>query len=240
MRKHSGKDYGYVILPVAIPADEDINKTLDDGNTWKVVWEVLNALRSHDPNLAAEINQLVLEKKISKNGKVGEKIRIASITDRPNDPNYQQFLGKFYSKMSSKLVEKVGDINYYDKYGKDIGSTAKNVENRIKNKLEKSPQLQNHLNDFHQGLQQIINEDITKHESIQIIGQHIVMSRIFDMMFSGEFTSHNPISQILEKISKKFGLQEELNILEPFYADAKMRYQKYKVERQGKLYQKDI
>ena len=219
MRKHDTKDCGYVILPVAIPANEDINKTLDDGKTWKVVWEVLNALRSHDPNLAAQINQLILEKKISRDGRIGEKIRLASITDRPDDPEYQRFLDRFYSNMSSKLVEKVGDINYYDKYGKTIGDTAHEIQDRIKKKISSSAQMQRHLDHFHGGLRQIVNDDVTKDEAIRMIGQHIVMSRVFDMMFSGKFSSHNPMSQILEKVAGKFGLQEELERLEPFYAD---------------------
>ena len=77
MRKSRGKKYGYVILPVAVPAGVDINDTLDDNRTWGTVWEVLNALRSHDPDLNLDINKLVLDKKIS-NGKVGEKIRLMS------------------------------------------------------------------------------------------------------------------------------------------------------------------
>ena len=36
MRKQAGKDYGYVILPVVIPANSDPVKELDDNETYKL------------------------------------------------------------------------------------------------------------------------------------------------------------------------------------------------------------
>ena len=48
MRRSDGKDCGYVILPVAIPAGSDPKKILDDHKTYKVVWNVLRALHAHD------------------------------------------------------------------------------------------------------------------------------------------------------------------------------------------------
>ena len=221
MRKHHGKESGYVILPVAIPAGEDINKTLDDGRTWKVVWEVLNALRSHDPSLAAQINQLVLEKKISKDGRIGEKIRLASITDRPDDPDYQKFLGRFYSKMSSKLVEKVGDINYYDKYGKKLGGKTKTIESHIRTLIKKSPETRREVEKLHGDLMEMINDSVTQDATIRVVAQHVVLSGVFDQLFSGRFTTHNPVSKALDKITKKIGLGEDLQDLVEFYDDVR-------------------
>ena len=48
MRLSPGKDYGYVILPVAVPAGIEPVEALADNVRFKVVWQVLNALRSHD------------------------------------------------------------------------------------------------------------------------------------------------------------------------------------------------
>ncbi|HQV26362.1 MAG TPA: DEAD/DEAH box helicase family protein, partial [Acinetobacter sp.] len=45
MRLAPNKTMGYVILPVVIPPNVDANKALDDNQTYKVVWQVLNALR---------------------------------------------------------------------------------------------------------------------------------------------------------------------------------------------------
>ncbi|MCA9614655.1 MAG: DEAD/DEAH box helicase family protein, partial [Myxococcales bacterium] len=48
MRKAPGKTRGYVILPVVIPAGVEPHEALNDNQTYKVVWQVLQALRAHD------------------------------------------------------------------------------------------------------------------------------------------------------------------------------------------------
>lgn len=60
MRKSPGKDYGYIILPVAVPAGEAPEKALADNKRFKVVWQVLNALRAHDDRFNAIVNSIAL------------------------------------------------------------------------------------------------------------------------------------------------------------------------------------
>ena len=62
MRKAVGKEMGYIILPVVISPDEEPDRALDNNETFKVVWEVLRALRSHDDRFDLEINSLDLNK----------------------------------------------------------------------------------------------------------------------------------------------------------------------------------
>ncbi len=221
MRKHHGKEFGHVILPVAVPAGEDINRTLDDNRTWKVVWEVLNALRSHDPDLAAQINQLVLEKKIPKDGRIGDKIQVVSITDRPDDPDHQRFLERLCSKVGSKMVEKVGDINYYDKYGKQLGEKTRIIESHIHTLVQNSLGAQREVEKLHADLKEMINDSVTRDAAIQVIAQHVVLSGVFDQLFSGRFTAHNPVSKALDRIAKKIGLGEDLQDLAEFYDDVR-------------------
>jgi predicted helicase len=63
MRKAPGKKYGYIIIPVVIPAGVSPEKALDDNKNYKVVWSVLNALRAHDDRFNATINKIELNKK---------------------------------------------------------------------------------------------------------------------------------------------------------------------------------
>jgi predicted helicase len=46
MRKLDGKKYGYVILPIAVPAQVDPATALNDNKKYRVVWQVLQALRA--------------------------------------------------------------------------------------------------------------------------------------------------------------------------------------------------
>ncbi|CRK49225.1 conserved hypothetical protein [Rhodococcus sp. RD6.2] len=63
MRKADGKDYGYIILPVAVPAGISPSQALSDNRRFKVVWQVLNALRAHDDRFNAMVNSIALNAK---------------------------------------------------------------------------------------------------------------------------------------------------------------------------------
>src|SRR5699024_557071 len=63
MRKYEGKEYGYIILPIVIPAGTTPENVLDDNKSYAVVWQILNALRSTDERFNAIVNQLQLNKK---------------------------------------------------------------------------------------------------------------------------------------------------------------------------------
>ena len=76
--KDSKKKLGYVILPVVIPAGMQPEDALNDNKTYKVVWEVLQALRSHDDRFDAMINKLDLT------GQDKSKMEIIAITDTIN------------------------------------------------------------------------------------------------------------------------------------------------------------
>jgi predicted helicase len=77
MRKprNSNKKLGYVILPVVIPSGVSPEVALNDNKTYKVVWEVLQALRSHDDRFDAMINKLDLA------GQDTTKMEVIAITN---------------------------------------------------------------------------------------------------------------------------------------------------------------
>lgn len=75
MRKNGNKKLGYVILPVVIPAGVTPEEALSDNKTYKVVWEVLQALRSHDDRFDSMINKLDLT------GQDRSKMEVIAITD---------------------------------------------------------------------------------------------------------------------------------------------------------------
>ena len=65
MRAAPGKRMGYVILPVGVPPGVQADKALSDNKKYRVIWQILNALRSHDERLDAVINQGGLGQNVS-------------------------------------------------------------------------------------------------------------------------------------------------------------------------------
>ncbi|MFM6912804.1 MAG: helicase-related protein, partial [Dolichospermum sp.] len=63
MRKAEGKKYGYIILPVGIPADMPPDVALKDNERYKVIWQVLQALRAHDDRFNDTVNKIDLNKR---------------------------------------------------------------------------------------------------------------------------------------------------------------------------------
>ena len=61
MRRHKGKEMGYVIIPVGVPTGTSPEEALDDNARYQAVWQILNALRSHDERLDGVINQAGLD-----------------------------------------------------------------------------------------------------------------------------------------------------------------------------------
>ncbi|MFO1343748.1 MAG: helicase-related protein [Burkholderiales bacterium] len=76
MRNAPGKKRGYIVLPVVIPAGVEPHEALNDNKTYKVVWQVLQALRSHDDRFDAMVNKLDLI------GKDTSKMEIIAVTDK--------------------------------------------------------------------------------------------------------------------------------------------------------------
>ncbi|PHP29598.1 DEAD/DEAH box helicase [Limimaricola cinnabarinus] len=74
MRRAEGKKMGYVILPVGVPAGVEPEEALRDNERYRVVWQILNALRAHDERFDGTINQASLGQDVS------DRIQIVGVT----------------------------------------------------------------------------------------------------------------------------------------------------------------
>ena len=79
MRKAEGKELGYVILPVGVPTGLTPSEALNDNEKFRVVWEILNALRAHDDRFNANIN------KMEYGGDMSEFIEVVAVTEQLRD-----------------------------------------------------------------------------------------------------------------------------------------------------------
>ena len=83
MRKSDGKKYGYIILPIGIPVGMEPEEALSDNKRYKIVWDVLQALRAHDDRFNNTIN------KIDLNRNKPDNIQIIGVTGTGDDEGSQ-------------------------------------------------------------------------------------------------------------------------------------------------------
>ena len=227
MRKAEGKEYGYIILPVAVPPGTDPADALDDNERFAAVWGVLRALRSHDDRLNAKIN------KIDLNNNTGD-----SIIFKPGDEEYEQDRQEVIpfgpveipaQAIFAKIVEKCGDRKYWETWAKDVADIFGRVVVRIKNLLANpnNSELQEWFDDFHEELKSSINDSITTDNAIDMMAQHLLTRPVFNALFENyDFASRNPVAKALDELKNdfgEFGLEEETRDLEGFYESVRMR-----------------
>ena len=229
MRKADGKDYGYIILPVAIPPGTDPADALNDNERFAAVWSVLRALRSHDDRLNAEIN------KIDLNNKPGDTI-IPDSGGNDDEVDWQEWLpfGPLEipaQDIYAKIVDKCGDRRYWESWAKDVADIFKRVVARINNLLDNldNGALREWFDNFHVELKNTINASITRDHAIEMMAQHILTRPVFETLFENyNFASGNPVAIALDHLRKdfgEFGLEDETRDLEGFYESVRLRAQ---------------
>ncbi|RRV29302.1 DEAD/DEAH box helicase [Pseudomonas sp. o96-267] len=213
MRNAPGKKRGYVVLPVVIPAGMEPHEALNDNQTYKVVWQVLQALRSHDDSFDAMVNKLDLigsdprkmeviaitdkaEKKAKKatgtsNGKAGKgQYGIGSKNhDAPGQMTQQAELtyevGEIEKAIYAKIVEKCGNRHHWEDWANDIAKIARTHIDRIQGILENPANTQERaaFNAFAAELRDDLNDSISDGEIVEMLAQHLVTKPVFDALF---------------------------------------------------------
>lgn len=234
MRKAPGKKLGYVILPVVIPHAMEPHEALNDNKVYKVVWEVLQALRSHDDRFDAFINKLdLLEKAPEKmeviaitdslapkakpagkekpKGKgeynLGDKTNTASGSPKAHQTKFTFEVGEIEKALYAKLVTKCGNRLYWEEWANDIAKIAQTHISRI-TAIVSDPKNKQEVEAFQQFADELrddLNDSITNEEVIEMLAQHLITKPVFDALFKDyNFGSQNPVSQ---------GMQNILNLL---------------------------
>jgi predicted helicase len=213
MRKAPGKQRGYIILPVVIPVDKEPHEALNDNNTYKVVWQVLQALRSHDDRFDAMVNKLEF------NGKDTSKMEVVAVTDKvqrkaaqlrantrqkhaasarggraigqavgdkPQEQVEMEFeIGEIERAIYAKLVQKVGNRHHWEEWANDIAQIANTHIDRIKAILEnpESKKERKAFEAFAAELRDDLNDEITDAEIVEMLAQHMVTQPVFEALF---------------------------------------------------------
>ena len=246
MRRAEGKDFGYIILPVAVPVGMAPERALDDNKRFQVVWQVLKALRAHDERLDAAINSMEL------NGQGPENIIVEQVSlekakkqDDPlggsapdgdeagasgsgTDGVTQGIQGQltllpsdWKESVFGRIVKKVGSSLYWEDWSKDIATVADRYIHLIDRLLE-DPQRQDAFQEFVNALRQTLNPAVDNESAVEMLAQHILTAPLFDAMFPDHsFSKQNPVSRamntIMEMLASHSMFENERRELDSFY-----------------------
>lgn len=233
MRKTEGKQYGYIILPIGIPAGMEPEEALNDNKRYKIVWDVLQALRAHDDSFNNMINKIEL------NRKKPDKVQLIGVTGAGDDAetsgtteSYRQLslnfddLEKWKNSIYAKIVKKCGSRKYWETWAKDIADIANRHIEEIK-LLIKKPEIAPKFKEFLKALQQNLNSSINTADAIEMLAQHMITKPVFDALFENyEFVKNNPVSNIMQDmlaILDEKALDKEQETLEKFYRSVQER-----------------
>ena len=244
MRKAPGKKLGYVILPVVVPSVASPEQALSDNKRWQSVWQMLNAIRSHDERFEGMLNRLEM-------GEAGDRISIITLTDwRPpstkTDTDNRDatdkdthdsirpmmesvFVEGLPEAIRTRIVEKCGNRRYWEDWAGDVARIARAHIERIKSIVNSGEAEQEIFDDFLTELRDDINPDVSKDDAIEMLAQHMVTQPVFDALFGAAAAANrNSISQGMEtilEVLKPTGVDVETESLDPFYDSVRRRVQ---------------
>ena len=244
MRTAPGKKYGYIIIPVIVPASEKAEDALNNNERFKVVWKILNALRAHDDRFNAMVNKIQFNKPGTGNNPTGGHVGISDginhgLTDTENlDPakrderkkitdqlelKFQELQGAIYAKM----VEKVGSRRYWEDWAKDVADIAKRHEDRIRKLIAVDGKPKVQFDKFLVALKKNLNPGVNEEQAIEMLSQHLITKPVFEALFEDyDFAKNNPVSRALQRVINVVESTTDdvdKRSLENFYKSVKLR-----------------
>ncbi|WP_430868319.1 DEAD/DEAH box helicase [Demequina aurantiaca] len=236
MRLAPGKKYGYIILPIGIPAGMSPEEALRDNDRYRVVWEVLQALRAHDERFNAMVNKIELNKSRT------DTINIIGVgtkqaDDDGGDPTQKpekevqltfnlDSLETWRDAIYAKIVQKVGTRRYWEDWAKDVALIAERHRTRLIAILE-SGHAADEFTAFHEALKANLNDGISRDDAIDMLSQHMITKPVFDALFSDyNFAASNPVSKVMQGMLETLegaNLESETEGLDKFYESVRIR-----------------
>lgn len=233
------KKYGYIIIPIVVPSGVSAEEALDNSKTFDVVWEILNALRSHDERFNAMVNKIALNKQ-----KPNKQSYTPSVTIGRPGLGFQEGaeearqmenaeiarqlelrFGELQDGMYAKLVEKCGDRLYWENWAKEVGLIAHKFIERI-SKLIQSGVHKKAFNEYLKGLQRDLNPSVDAAQAIEMLAQHIITRPVFDALFADyQFVNNNTVSRSMQRmidLLQEQAFEKDTEILDKFYKSVRM------------------
>ena len=236
MRRSPGKQYGYIILPIAQAPGTTPQESVNE-SSYKAVWQVINAISAHDDRFEAKINQLALTLErpdhddYNTGGSIGDPGEPGS-SDLAGEEGIQGKLliagsPELRDAILAKVVDKYADPRYWERWADTIRAISRRHEARIRALVGgPDPEVRETFQGFLTGIRNNLNDGITDDDAISMLSQHLVSRPVFDALFEDyAFTALNPVSRAmqdtLESLEER-GLEKETAELDSFYRDVRV------------------
>ena len=245
MRQSPGKQLGYVILPVVVPSSATPEQALDNDARWQSVWQMLNAIRSHDERFEGMLNRMAF-------GEPGERISIITFSDwktavnaqreggpprrtltptalisrRPSTRSCSRASRKRFAPGSSRSAATAAT-------GRTGPATSPRSPARTSSGSARSwPAARPSARSSGISLTEIrddLNPDVSEDDAIEMLAQHMVTKPVFDALFGEAAASRrNTVSQGMQTVLdvlEPAGLDREAANLDAFYESVRRRVQ---------------
>ena len=235
------KKYGYIIIPVIVPEGTTPEEALNDNKTFSVVWDILNALRSHDDHFNAHVNTIALNRDKGAKVTVGlpglgrTGVGGSTLAGDPNDHHDAQEIsnqevahqltlqfGATQQSIFAKLVEKCGDRLYWENWAAEVGEIAKKYIARIARLVAShGGKYAAKFDEFVRTLRHNLNPGITTEQCIEMLAQHLITRPVFEALFADyQFVSNNSISSSMQQmidLLESEAVDKDLTVLSNFY-----------------------
>lgn len=248
------KKYGYIIIPIVVPLNESPEDVLDNNERYKVVWDILNALRSHDESFNAQVNSINLNKKTEpkvvvttpdgksfKPGSKGKTIGTdngsgdnggVELTNTDIGKQLDLWYGEVKKGIYARIVKKCGNRFYWENWAAKMGKIAQSFIERITRMLSKHETSSKEYEAFEAFLKELrknINPSVSEEDAIEMLAQHMITKPVFEALFEDyKFSENNVVSRSMQQmldILENKGMEKDTMELDKFYKSVKAEIQ---------------
>ena len=244
MRRAPNKTRGYVIIPVVTTNPNAPEETLANSQDFQSVWQVLNALRSINPNnVIADLPLNKLDGRIEiicthdayiqhKEPKKGNGPLPPKPDPKIDIPRWDfSEAASIEEHIKSIIIKKVGNRREWEDWAQDVGEICARQVEHIKAMVgdDASPENRKAFADFKNELAAATRVKLSDDDVVEMLAQHIVIKPVLDELFRGyPFTEKNAIASAMTKMLERLdadGLTRTNDELKGFYQSVGFRMQ---------------
>jgi len=219
VRKAEGKEFGLIFIPIVVATDvQNIDEKIEK-SSYRTLWQVINAVASLDSAFQAQIRVLLID---DKEGKVDEDVKakkekVITIAQPSNQLDLFEPIRKY---LSTKIVRsfRLGTIFLRD-WAQETAKVAQDLRKQVEIALKKEQAFKQKFDELKSALTNLLNENLSDQDAINLIVQYILTKPIFDAVFEHK----SQVDVVLDSFFEYFKnfLQNNVKDLNKFYEEVR-------------------